>query len=338
MKRICPIPPPATGLAAILSAILAALGMFMFHSAPASAAEWPTRALTLVVPFAAGGGTDVMARVLDGPMAEILGQDVIVENVTGAGGMVGSAHVARAAPDGYTILFGSRSAAIDMTLYKHPSYSLQNDLAPIVLVADQPTVLVARKDLPGDGLREFMLHLKYNASTVRMGSAGVGSTGFVDCALFNGMVGIAVQAIPYRGSGPAMQDLIGGHFDYMCTISGSAAGPLQNGMIKAIAAFTKQRVPALPDVPTAIEQGLEIEASTWSGLFAPMGTPDAIIKKVHDAAVWTMQSPEVQEKLAKNATYIVPPEHRSTTYFQSIIGPEIERNAKPLKAAGISVD
>src|SRR5690242_8449818 len=257
MKRICPIPPPATGLAAILSAILAALGMLTCRPTPATAGAWPARALTLVVPFAAGGGTDVMARVLAGPMAEILGQDVIVENVTGAGGMVGSAHVARAAPDGYTILFGSRSAAIDMTLYKHPSYSLQNDLAPIVLVADQPTVLVARKDLPGDGLREFMLHLKYNASAMRMGSAGIGSTGFVDCATFNRMVGITVQAIPYRGSGPAMQDLVGGHFDYMCTISGSAAGPLQNGLIKAIAAFTKQRVPALPDVPTAIEQGLE---------------------------------------------------------------------------------
>jgi tripartite-type tricarboxylate transporter receptor subunit TctC len=169
----------------------------MYCPALATAAEWPARPVTLVVPFAAGGGTDVMARVLAGPMAEILGQDVIVETVTGAGGMVGSAHVARAAPDGYTILFGSRSAATDMTLYKHPSYSLQNDLAPIVLVADQPTVLVARKDLLEDGLREFMLQLKYNASTMRMGSAGVGSTGFVDCAIFNGMVGVNVQAIPY---------------------------------------------------------------------------------------------------------------------------------------------
>ena len=321
-----------------LAASSIVLASTAFGALPLAAAEWPARPVTLVVPFAAGGGTDVMARVLAGPMAEILGQDVIVENVTGAGGMVGSAHVARAAPDGYTILFGSRSAAIDMTLYKHPSYSLQNDLAPIVLVADQPTVLVARKDLPEDGLREFMLHLKYNASTMRMGSAGVGSTGFVDCAIFNRMVGVTVQAIPYRGSGPAMQDLIGGHFDYMCTISGSAAGPLQNGLIKPIAAFTKERVPALPDVPTAIEQGLEIEASTWSGLFAPMGTPDAIIKKVHDAAVWAMQSPAVQEKLSNNATYIVPPDHRSTAYFESMIGPEIEKNAAPLKAAGISVE
>jgi tripartite-type tricarboxylate transporter receptor subunit TctC len=305
---------------------------------PAVATDWPTRAVTLVVPFAAGGGTDVMARILAGPMAEALGQDVLVENITGAGGMVGSAHVAHAAADGYTILFGSRSAAIDMTLYKHPSYSLQNDLAPIVLVADQPTILVARKDLPIDGLREFMIHLKHNAGTMRMGSAGVGSTGFVDCAIFNSMVGATIQAIPYRGSGPAMQDLIGGHFDYMCTISGSAAGPIQSNLIKAVAAFRKERVPALPEVPTAIEQGLEFEASTWSGLFVPMGTPEPLIKKVHDAAVSAMQMPGVQEKLAKNATYMVPPEHRTTAYFESIIGPEIEKNGAPLKAAGMSAD
>jgi tripartite-type tricarboxylate transporter receptor subunit TctC len=334
MKRIC----LASTFGAAVAATLAGLTLVFCRPVPAAAGEWPTRAVTLVVPFAAGGGTDVMARILAGPMAEILGQDVVVENVTGAGGMIGSAHVARAQLDGYTILFGSRSAAIDMTLYKRPSYSLQNDLSPIVLVADQPTILVARKDLSVDGLREFMIHLKHNAGTMRMGSAGIGSTGFVDCAIFNGMVGVTVQAIPYRGSGPAMQDLIGGHFDYMCTISGSAAGPIQNDMIKPIAVFTKDRVLALPDVPTAIEQGLEFEASTWSGLFAPMGTPEPIIKKIHDAAVWAMQSPAVQEKLAKNATYIVPPEHRSTAYFQSIIGPEIEKNAAPLKAAGMSVD
>jgi tripartite-type tricarboxylate transporter receptor subunit TctC len=218
-------PMRANAITGALSVVAAALAMIA-NPIPASAQDWPARAVTLVVPFAAaGGGTDVMARIIAGPMAEILGQDVIVENITGAGGMVGSAHVARAAPDGYTILFGSRSAAIDMTLYKHPSYNLQNDLSPIVLVADQPTILVARKDLPVDGLREFMIHLKHNAGTMRMRSAGVGATGFVDCAIFNGRVGVRVQAIPYRGSGPAMQDLIGGQFDYFCTISGSAAGP-----------------------------------------------------------------------------------------------------------------
>jgi tripartite-type tricarboxylate transporter receptor subunit TctC len=320
-------------------AAISAVLLICTHSAKAaSAQDWPKRAVTLVVPFAAGGGTDVMARIIAGPMSKTLGQDVVVQNKGGAGGMIGAAQVARAEPDGYTILFGSRSAAIDMTLYRHPSYSLQNDLAPIVLVAVQPTILVARKDLPVNDLHDFIGYLRRNASTIKMGSAGVGATGFVDCAIFNGTVGVKINAIPYRGSGPAMQDLIGGQFDYFCTISGSAAGPIQNDLIKAIAVFTQQRLPSLPKVPTAAEQGMNFEASTWFGLFAPAGTPAEIIKKIHDATIDAMRTPAVQEALAKNATYVVPPEHRSTEYFESFIGPEIEKNAGPLKAEGMSID
>src|SRR5262252_10442268 len=224
----------------------------------ASGQDWPTRSLTLVVPWAAGGGTDVMGRIMARRMSEILGQQVIVENVAGAGGMIGSTHVARAAPDGYTFVFGSRSDAINMTLYKRPTFNLQNDLAPVVLVADQPTILVARKDLPADGLKDFIAYVKRNAGNIRLGSAGVGATGFVDCAIFNGMIGVDIPAIPYRGSGPAMQDLIRGQFDYFCTISGSAAQALQNGLIKGIAAFRRERLPSLPTMPTASEQGLDL--------------------------------------------------------------------------------
>jgi tripartite-type tricarboxylate transporter receptor subunit TctC len=305
---------------------------------PASAQDWPTRALTLVVPWAAGGGTDVMGRIMARRMSELMGQQVIVENVAGAGGMIGSTHVAKAAPDGYTFVFGSRSDAINMTLYKRPTYSLQNHLAPVVLVAEQPTILVARKDFPADGLTAFIAYVERNAGTIRLGSAGIGATGFVDCAIFNAMIGVSIQAIPYRGSGPAMQDLIGRQFDYFCTISGSAAGPLQQGLIKGIAAFTRERLPALPNVPTAVEQGMDFDASTWFGLFVPKETPAAIIKKLHDVSVAAMETPSVQEQLATNGTYVVPPARRSTEYFASIIGPEIEKNAGPLKAAGMSVD
>jgi tripartite-type tricarboxylate transporter receptor subunit TctC len=225
-----------------------------------------------------------------------------------------------------------------MTLYKRPSYSLQNDLAPVVLVAEQPTVLVARKDFPADGLKDFAAYVKSNASTIRMGSAGIGATGFVDCAIFNGMIGVNAQAIPYRGSGPAMQDLIGRQFDYMCTISGSAAAPLQSDLIKGVAVFRNERLASLPNVPTATEQGTKFEASTWFGFFVPKATPAAIIKKLHDAAVAAMETPWVQEQLAKNGTYVVAPERRSTSYFASMIGPEIEKNAGPLIEAGMSVD
>jgi tripartite-type tricarboxylate transporter receptor subunit TctC len=318
---------------AVFFAVAAAYGI-----EPATAQDWPTRPLTLIVPWAAGGGTDVMGRIVGRRMSEILGQEVMVENISGAGGMIGSAHAAKSAPDGYTFVFGSRSDAINMTLYKRPSYSLQNDLAPVVLVAEQPTVLVARKDFPADGLLDFIAYVKRNTGVMRMGSAGIGATGFVDCAIFNGMIGVNVQAIPYRGSGPAMQDLIGRQFDYMCTISGSAAAPLQGDLIKGIAVFRGERLASLPNVPTANEQGKQFEASTWFGFFVPKATPAAIIKKLHDAAVGAMETPWVQEQLAKNGTYVVPPEHRSTAYFESIIGPEIEKNAGPLIEAGMSVD
>jgi tripartite-type tricarboxylate transporter receptor subunit TctC len=305
---------------------------------PASAQDWPSRPLTLVVPWAAGGGTDVMGRIMARRMSELLGQQVIVENVAGAGGMIGSTHVAKAAPDGYTLVFGSRSDAINMTLYKQRTYSLRDDLAPVVLVADQPTILVARKDLPVDGLKDFIAYVRHNQTGIRLGSAGIGATGFVDCAIFNGMIGVNLQAIPYRGSGPAMADLIRGQFDYFCTISGSAAGPLQNNLIKGIAAFRHQRLPSLPNLPTAYEQGMDFDASTWFGFLVPRATPAAIVKKLHDASVAAMDTPSVQEQLATNGTYVVAPEMRSTEYFQSMIVPEIEKNAAPLIAAGMSVE
>jgi tripartite-type tricarboxylate transporter receptor subunit TctC len=319
-------------------AVIAALLAAAHGIDTASAQDWPKRPLTLVVPWAAGGGTDVMARIMARRMSELFGQQVIVENITGAGGMIGSTHVARAAPDGHTFVFGSRSDAINMTLYKQRTYSLQNDLAPVVLIADQPTILVARKDFPADGLKEFIGYVQRNASSVRLGSAGVGATGFVDCAIFNGMIGVDIPAIPYRGSGPAMQDLIRGQFDYFCTISGSAAAPLQNNLVKGIAAFRRDRLPSLPDLPTGCEQGMDFEASTWFGFFVPKATPPAIIKKLHDVSTAAMETPSVQEQLAINGTYVVAPEKRSTEYLESIIVPEIEKNAGPLKAAGMSIE
>lgn len=174
------------------AAIAAVFLVFACGGGPAQAQDWPTHSLTMVVPWAAGGGTDIMGRVMAHRMSEILGQTVVVENLPGGGGMAGASHVVHADPDGYTFILGSRSEAIDMTLYKHPTYSLKDDLAPVVLVADQPTVLVARKDFPVDGLKNFVTYVKQNASTLKMGAAGVGSTGAIDCALFNGTIGVTI--------------------------------------------------------------------------------------------------------------------------------------------------
>jgi tripartite-type tricarboxylate transporter receptor subunit TctC len=307
-------------------------------SDPAAAQDWPTRAVTMVVPFPPGGGTDVLGRIIGRRLSETLGQQVIIENVGGAGGMIGSARVVHATPDGYEFVLGSRADAINQTLYKHPLYDLKEDLAPVVLIADQPMILIARKDFPVNGLQDFIAYVKKNQDTLRSGSAGIGSTGYVDCALFNQAIGVKVQDIPYRGGGPALQDLIGQQFDYFCTLSPTAVPPVQAGLVKAIAMLSRKRLPSLPDVPTTYEQGMDFEASTWFAFFVPKGTPAPIIKKLHDAAVAAMDTPAVQQQLEATGTFVVPPEHRSTEYLQSIIIPEIEKNGAPLKAAGLSID
>ncbi len=305
----------------------------------AGAQDWPTRPVTMVVPFPPGGGTDVLGRIIARRMSEILGQQVLVENVGGAGGMIGSARVAHATPDGYQFVVGSRADAINQTLYKHPLYNFKEDLAPVILVADQPMAMIARHDLPVDGLQDFIAYVRKNQATMRTGSAGIGSTGYVDCALFNQAIGVKVQDIPYRGGGPALQDLIGGQFDYFVTLSPTAVPPIQSGLVKGIAVFRRERLPSLPSLPTAAEQGMkDFEASTWFAFFYPKGTPASIIKKLHDVTAAALDTPAVQEQLLATGTFVVPPEHRSTEYLQSIIVPEIERNGAPLKAAGMSIE
>ena len=321
-------------LALALCSLLAAASA----SGPAAGQAWPTRPVTMVVPFPPGGGTDVLGRIVAQKMSETLGQQVIVENLGGAGGMIGSARVAHATPDGYQFVVGSRADAINQTLYKHPLYDFKRDLAPVILVADQPMIIIARKDLPVSGLQDFIAYVKKNQATLRTGSAGIGSTGYVDCALFNQAIGVKVQDIPYRGGGPALQDLIGQQFDYFCTLSPTAVPPVKAGLVKPIAMLSPKRLPSLPDLPTADEQGMHFEASTWFAFFVPSGTPAAIIKKLRDATAAAINTPAVQERLAGTGTFVVPLEHQTTEYLESIIGPEIEKNGAPLKAAGLSIE
>jgi tripartite-type tricarboxylate transporter receptor subunit TctC len=305
---------------------------------PAYAQNWPTRPVTMVVPFAPGGGTDVLGRIVARRLSETLGQQVVVENIGGAGGMIGSEHVVNATPDGYEFDLGSRADAINQTLYKHPLYNFKEDLVPVILIANQAMVLIARKDLPVNGLQEFIAYVRKNQSNVHSGSAGVGSTGYVDCALFNQMIGVKVQDIPYRGGGPAMQDLIAQQFDYFCTLAPTAEPSLQGGLVKGIAVLGHNRLPTLPNFATTYEQGMDFAASTWFGFFVPKGTPAPIIKKLHEAAAAAINTPSVQEQLTATGTFVVPPEHQTTEYLQSIIGPEIEKNGAPLKAAGMSIE
>jgi tripartite-type tricarboxylate transporter receptor subunit TctC len=200
-------------------------------------------------------------------------------------------------------------------------------------------VMIARRDLPVDGLQELIAHVRKNQATMRTGSAGIGSTGYVECALFNQAIGVKVQDIPYRGGGPALADLIGGRFDYFMTLAPTAVPPVQSDLVRGIAVFRRERLPALPRLPTADEQGMKnFEASTWFAFFYPRGTPAAIVRKLHDAAVAAMDTPSVQEQLVATGTFVAAPARRSTEYLESIITPEIERNGAPIRAAGLSID
>jgi tripartite-type tricarboxylate transporter receptor subunit TctC len=317
-----------------------ALSVLLPWAAPAhSQANWPTRPVTLVVGFAAGGGTDVLARIVARKVSEVLGQQIIVENVGGAGGMVGSARVAKAPPDGYTIVMGTRADAINQTLYKKPAYNLLEDLVPIVLIADQPTILITPKEFPANTMPEFIDYVKKNQANLKVASAGAGSTGMIDCQLLNAAIGVHVTHVPYRGGGPAMQDIIGNRVDYICTLTGSVVPLVEGKTVKAIAVLTKDRAPMLPNVKSSWEQGFkDLEASTWFSFMAPKGTPEPVIKKLHDATVTAMEDPEVQKQMLNSGAIVVPPERRSTQYLKEYMAKEIEKNAAPIRAAGLSIE
>jgi len=306
----------------------------------ATAQDWPTRPVTLIVPFAAGGGVDVSARIQAQRMSELIGQSIIVENVGAAAGMAGGQRVAKAPPDGYTFLIGnSGTHAFNQSLYKKPLYNAVTDFQPVGLMTESPRALIARKDLPANNLQELIAYLKANAGKAQFGSAGVGSGTHLPCVLFNLAIGVDVTHVPYRGEGPLMQDLIGGRIDYMCATMQSGAVQVKDGNAKGIAVMAKARVAIIPDVPTTGEQGLPgVEASVWNAFFLPKGTPDPIVRKLNKAMTDTLDDPAIRKRLEELGLEIVPPERRSPEYLAKFVPEEIERWAKPVHAAGISAD
>jgi tripartite-type tricarboxylate transporter receptor subunit TctC len=320
--------------------VTALLAIAVLASATSVRAEdWPTHSLTMINPFAAGGPNDVMARLFAQRMGEILGQPIIVENVGGAGGMNGADRVAKAAPDGYTFLQGTvGTQAQNQSLFKKPAYNSLTDFAPVALVVEAPLVLIARKDIPAKDMKEFVAYAKANKDKMQYASAGTGSAIHLGCALMNMVAGLDVVHVPYRGANPAMQDLVSGRVDYLCDIITTAKPQIDAGTVKPIAILTKARSPALPNVPTAIEQGFDVEAYTWNAFFLPKGTPDAIIKKLHDATVEAMKTPAVREKLESAGLQFVSDERTTPDYLATFVQSEIAKWAVPIKAGGISVD
>jgi tripartite-type tricarboxylate transporter receptor subunit TctC len=317
--------------AATLAATLALTGM-------ARAQDYPTRPITMVIPFAAGGPTDVLGRIMAKGIGDALGQTVIVENIGGAGGMTGGRRVADSRPDGYTILLGTvGTQAQGQTLYKKPLYNAVTDFTPVALVADVPIALLVRKDLPANNLQEFVAYAKANTSKMQFGSAGAGSATHLGCVVLNTAMGADITHVPYKGTGPAMQDLVASRIDYLCEIISTAKPQIDGGNVRALAIMTKDRSPVLPNLPTTIEQGLNVEAYTWNAIFLPKGAPADVVKKLHDATVKAMDNPEIKQRLQGIGAMVVAPDRRSPEYLEGFVKSEIEKWAAPIKASGVSV-
>lgn len=321
----------------LIIAGLAALCMSM--AGPVAAEDWPTRTLTMINTFAAGGPNDVPARLFAQRMGEILGQTIIVENVPGAGGMNGAERVVKATPDGYTFLVGTvGTQAQNQTLYKKPLYDSTKDFVSVGLFVEAPLVLIARKDLPVNSMKEFVAYAKANGDKMQFASAGTGSAIHLGCALMNSVTGLDVTHVPYRGSNPAMQDLVSGRVDYLCDIVTTAKPQIDAGTVKPIAILDDARSPALPDVPTAAEQGFDVNAYTWNAFFVPKGTPDAIVQKLNHAMVETMKTPEIQKRLGEVGLKIVTEDRATPAYLDQFVQSEIAKWSKLIKASGISMD
>jgi len=306
----------------------------------AHAQSWPTRPVTMVVPFAAGGPMDVVGRIMAASLSEQLGQQVIIENVGGGGGMTGAARVAKAAPDGYQFVLGNVGThAVSQSLFKNPPYRVVTDFAPVALFADLSLVLVARKDLPVSDLKGFIAYARANQDKMQFGSASAGSATHLGCALLNAAIGVKVTHIPYRGGGPAMQDLVGGRIDYLCIDTPIAIPLIESGQIKALAILTRTRSASLPDLPSAQEQGLAgFEAANWAAFFMPKGTPAPIVAKLQAASAAAIGSDAVRKRMKEIGVDPVAPERRSSDYLAKFVDAEIAKWAGPVKASGLATD
>jgi len=307
---------------------------------PAAAQDWPARTITMVVPFPAGGPIDVAARILAPPMGELLGQQIIIENIGGAGGSTGASRVAKAAPDGYVFLYGnSGTHTYSQLLTKKPPYNAITDFAPVAVFVENSKVLVTRKDFPADTLPDFVAYAKANQSRMQFGSAGAGSATHMTCVLLNAAIGINVTHVPYRGTGPAMQDLMGGRIDYICDVISTALPLIRSNSIKPIALLSPQRSAVLPDLATAQEQGLAgFDADAWNAFFLPRGTPEPIVRRLAKATSDVLDLPWVRERLEGLGLNVPAPERRTPEYLAQLVASELEKWAAPVKASGIGAD
>ena len=306
----------------------------------AQAQTYPSRPVVMVVPYAAGGTFDVMGRILAVRMSELLGQPVIVENATGAGGIIGVNRVVAAAPDGYTLLFGTVGThAYNQTIYTRRRYDAVSDFTPVTLFSEQPMVLEVRKDLAANTFAEFVALLKRNGGKMQYVSAGVGSTTHLACSLLNAQIGVNVTHVPYRGSAPAANDLIGGQIDYLCGNLGAAVPLITGKQVKALALLSRERTPLMPELATAHEQGLaDYDVTTWTAFFLPKGAPQPIVEKLNAVTHATMETPAIKARMLEIGVVGVAPERRSPAYLAKFVAEEVARWEGPIKSGGLQVD
>ena len=320
--------------------MVATLALLTAHQFEAAAQDYPNRPITMVVAYAAGGPVDTVARIFGARLSELLGQQVIVENIGGAGGMTGAGRVAKATPDGYYMLFGgSANLAQNQTLYRRPLYNSATDFEPVGLLTDSPRALITRKDFPATTLPEFIAYAKANQDKLQYYSAGGGSGLHICALLLDGVMGTHITHVPYRGAGPAMQDLIAGRVDFACEQISTAFPQIEAGSVKAIAIMGSDRVAALPRLPSAFEQGLhELDCSAWSALVLPKGTPEPIVRRLAQAASEALDTASVRERLESVGVAIIPKERRGPDYLAKFIPSEIKKWEGPIKASGVVMD
>jgi tripartite-type tricarboxylate transporter receptor subunit TctC len=321
-------------LIAVIVPLLAAAQVQAQPAAP----TWPTRPVTMIVSYAPGGPVDTIGRIMGARLGELLGQQIVIENVGGAGGMTGAARVAKAAPDGYTFLLsGSSVLAINQTLYKKPLYNAVTDFTHAALFSDSARVLIARPNLPASTLGEFVAYAKANQATMQYGSAGAGSGTHVCAVLLDAAMGTKITHVPYRGAGPALQDLFAGRIDFIAEQISTALPQIQAHTVKAFATLGLDRAPGLEDLPTAEESGVSgLDCSAWGSFSFPKGTPEAIVRRLAKAANDAVESPAVRDRFKALGVTIPAPERRTPEYLTKFVPAEIERWARPIKASGVT--
>jgi tripartite-type tricarboxylate transporter receptor subunit TctC len=319
------------------AALFGAIAALLALAAPVRAADYPSRPVTLVVAFTPGGPSDVLARIVGKQMEQLLGQPFVIENRPGAGGNIAAETVARASPDGYTLLMGNNSIlATNESLYKHLNYSPEKDFMPIMLIGTQANILVVNPNVPAHSLKELIALAKAQPGKINFASSGYGAAAHLAGELFKTEANLNIVHVPYKGAAPALQDVIAGHVQIMFATAASVLGHIHGGKVRAIAVTALKRTQVLPDLPTMDEAGLKgFDASTWHGLVAPAGTPLRVIATLHDAAIKALHDPGVQASLGRLGVDIVGD---TPDEFNAYIKAEIPKWAAIVKASGATLD